>query len=437
MKIKIFVLIACIWQINCSRYAVPTPPAAPEPPVVIQADTVPAPLPSRDTVRKPPVVIAAPDPVVKDSTPLPILTGAAQPELYIDSLRNKRIGLVVNHTSLIGQQHLADYLLQQHIDVVRIFAPEHGFRGTADAGDEIKDGKDTRTGLPILSLYGKKKEPSPADLADIDLLIFDIQDVGARFYTYLSTLHYVMRAAARDSIPLLILDRPNPNGHYVDGPVLDPAFQSFVGMHQVPIVHGMTQGEYARMVNGEGWLGDSLRVQLTVIPCANYTHNIPYALPVPPSPNLPNQRAIYLYPWLCLFEGTVVNVGRGTDQQFQVYGAPLYRAGDYQYTPVSKPGAQQPKNMGEVCYGHSLAGVSPDSLYKKASFDLGYLLRFYKSYPDPAHFFLKNNFFNLLAGNATLQAQLKAGASEATIRASWEPALSQYKAMRQQYLLYE
>ena len=262
-----------------------------------------------------------------------VKVGAARIDKYFDLINNKNIALVVNQTSTIGETHLADTLQQLGITIKTIFAPEHGFRGKADAGEKVVDGIDLKTGIPLLSLYGKNKKPKPAQLAGIDVVIFDIQDVGARFYTYISTMHYVMEACAENGVEVLVLDRPNPNGHYVDGPILDPAYQSFVGMHPIPIVHGMTIAEYARMVNGEGWLKAGIQCDLSTIPCENYNHETVYELPIKPSPNLPNNRSIYLYPSLCFFEGTTISVGRGTNTQFQVYGHSDLAIGDYEFTP--------------------------------------------------------------------------------------------------------
>ncbi len=363
--------------------------------------------------------------------------GAERTENYFSRLRGKNLGLVVNHTSRIGSIHLVDSLLRSGFTVTKIFAPEHGFRGTADAGATISNGLDRETGVPVISLYGQKKEPSAADLADVDLLIFDIQDVGARFYTYIYTMHYAMQAAAKHGVPFLVLDRPNPNGHYVDGPILDTAnFRSFVGMHPTPVVHGMTVGEYARMINGEGWLDGGRRAELTVIPCESYTHDTPYELPVRPSPNLPNMRATYLYPSLCFFEGTTFNVGRGTTTQFQVYGHPSYPTGSYQYTPVSRPGATRPKWKGQTCQGHSLAGLDPAFVRRAGRLDLSYLLEAYRNFPDKAAFFREGNFFNLLAGSDRLRQQIEAGLDEDAIRATWTAGLAAFQAVRAKYLLY-
>ncbi|GAA4428719.1 DUF1343 domain-containing protein [Pontibacter saemangeumensis] len=369
---------------------------------------------------------AGPEPVPQAK---PLQTGAAQLELYLPQLKGKRVGLVVNQTSMIGQTHLVDTLVSRGVDVVTIFAPEHGFRGEADAGAHVKDAKDIRTGLPIISLYGQNKKPSAEQVKGLDILVFDIQDVGTRFYTYISTMHYVMEAAAENNKPVLVLDRPNPNGHYVDGPVLDMKHQSFVGMHPIPIVHGLTVGELAEMINGEKWLKGQRQADLTVVPVANYTHNTAYILPVKPSPNLPNQQAIVLYPSLCLFEGTNVSVGRGTPTPFQVIGSPYYLKKDFSFTPVSTAGATEPPYKGQTCYGMNLTAPS-----KAQPFTLAYLLEMYQNSSEKDKFF--NNFFEKLAGTSRLREQIKAGKSEAEIRASWEPALTAYKTLRKQYLLY-
>ncbi len=364
----------------------------------------------------------------------PIKVGAAQLELYLPQLKDKTIALVVNQTSTIGNQHLVDSLLTHGINIKTIFAPEHGFREMADAGAKITDAKDPKTQLPIVSLYGTKRKPTPADLKDIDLIIFDIQDVGARFYTYISSMHYVMEACAENNVDFMVLDRPNPNGHYVDGPILDTAFRSFVGMHPIPVVHGMTVGEYAKMINGESWLKKGVQCNLEVIPCENYTHQTFYEVPIKPSPNLPNARAIYLYPSLCFFEGTVVNEGRGTNKQFQVYGDPKSTIGDYEYIPVAMPGAQSPKHQNKLCRGFDLSNIPLDSLQAQKQLNLNYLITFYMAYPEPDQFF--NNFFDKLAGNAILRKQIIAGNSEAEIRATWQEGLTNFKKIRAKYLIY-
>lgn len=373
-------------------------------------------------------------------TPSAVLqTGADQTTLYVPTLKGKRVGMVVNQTSVIGKTktHLVDSLLAMGVSVKTIFAPEHGFRGQASAGDKIDNSRDARTGVSIISLYGKNLKPTPAQLDSLDVIVFDIQDVGVRFYTYISTMHYLMEACADAKKPLVILDRPNPNGHYVDGPVLDPAFKSFVGMDRIPIVHGLTVGELARMINGEGWLktanaGPGLVCPLTVIPVKNYTHQTPYELPVAPSPNLPNQQAVLLYPSLCLFEGTVVSVGRGTDKQFQIIGSPDYTTGRFTFTPTDQPGAANPPQEGKLCYGIDLTKIDA----RKQAFTLTYLLDFYQKSTRKDKFVLTTNFIDKLYGSDQLRNQLIAGVPEAGIRKSWEPALGQYKLMRKKYLLY-
>ncbi len=359
----------------------------------------------------------------------PLQTGAAQTGRYLKLLQGKRVALVVNQTSVIGTTHLVDSLLSSGVKITTIFAPEHGFRGDADAGAHVKDAKDTKTGLPIISLYGKNKKPLPDQLRNTDVLVFDIQDVGTRFYTYISTMHYVMEAAAENKKQVLVLDRPNPNGHYIDGPVLEKAQQSFVGMHPIPIVHGLTVGELAHMINGQKWLEGERQCALTVIPVANYMHSTAYALPVKPSPNLPNDQAIALYPSLCLFEGTNVSVGRGTPTPFQVIGSPYYKSKAYAFVPKPVPGAQEPPYKGQTCYGKDLTSPS-----HARPFTLAYVIDFYRNSSNQEKFF--NDFFEKLAGTVTLREQIKAGKTEAEIRASWEPALSNYKKLRKQYLLY-
>lgn len=379
---------------------------------------------------------SAPVPVADHAEGTQILTGADQVDQYVPLLKNARVGLLVNATSMIGDRHLVDVLIGKKIDVKVIFAPEHGFRGDADAGQEISDSKDKATGIPIVSIYGKKKGPDGADLEQVDVVIFDVQDVGARFYTYLSTLKYLMEACAAHNKLLLILDRPNPNGHYIDGPVLEEAYTSFVGILPVPVVHGMTLGELALMMNGEGWLKDKAQCMLKVISCARYNHQKPYILPVKPSPNLPNQLSVLLYPSLCLFEGTNFSVGRGTGKQFQVYGAPDSGTGDYYFTPEPRPGATSPFLQGKKCRGYDLSGLSIEQVRSEARINLAYLLDAYASYKDKPGFFLKNNFINQLIGNNTFQRQVKEGRSEAEIRMSWKPGLDKFKELRKKYLLY-
>ena len=363
-------------------------------------------------------------------------TGAERTAFYLPSLKGKNIGLVVNQTSMIGSVHLVDSLLVLGVNVKKIFAPEHGFRGNADAGEKISDSKDPKTGIQIISIYGSKKAPDKVDFDGIDLLIFDIQDVGTRFYTYISTLHYVMISCADNKIPLMIFDRPNPNGHFVDGPVLDLAYQSFVGMHPIPVVHGMTIGEYAKMIAGEKWMGENKVIDLQVISCLNYKHTDDYNLPVPPSPNLPNMRSIYLYPSICFFEGTQISLGRGTNKQFQVLGAPLLNAGDFYFTPEPKPGAMTPPQLGKRCRGIDLSGLDINQLKGKKSIDLSYLIQMYKDYPDKESFFLPGLFFDKLAGSSALREMIQAGYTEKQIKETWQPGLNAFKKIREKYLLY-
>lgn len=360
--------------------------------------------------------------------------GAGRQELYFPQLKGKRVGLLINHTSLLPEDdystHLLDYLLANDIQVTTIFTPEHGFRGTADAGEKVDSGTDAQTGLPIVSLYGNNKKPSAEQLKNVDVLVFDIQDVGARFYTYISSMHYAMEACAENGKEFIVLDRPNPHGHYIDGPMLDPAFKSFVGMHPIPVVHGLTVGELAQMINEEGWLAGGQKCRLRVVPMENYTHATPYELPVKPSPNLPNQQSILLYPSLCFFEGTPMSVGRGTPFPFQVVGYPDERFGDFTFTPVSTPGAaKNPVHENKTCYGVDLRDApAPDQL------NLTYLIDFYHKYPQKDTFFVK--FFNTLAGTDQLKKQIVAGATEAEIRRSWQPSLQEYAKLREKYLLY-
>ncbi len=365
-----------------------------------------------------------------------IVTGADQTDKYLPLLKGKNVGVVANHTSLIGNAHLVDSLVSAGIRVIKVFSPEHGFRGKADAGEKVDDKIDLVTGLPIISLYGSNKKPNPEQLAGIDLVIFDIQDVGARFYTYISTMTYEMEACAENDIPVIVLDRPNPNGFYVDGPVLKPEYKSFVGLHPVPIVHGMTVGEYAQMVNGEFWLEDSIQCQLTVIPVKNYTHKDFYELPIKPSPNLPNKYAVYLYPSICLFEGTVVSVGRGTDYPFQVIGHPDYLLGSYFFVPRSIPGAAtNPKYQGQHCNGQNLIGYAKEMKNNPAQLNLSWLINYHQELKDKTDFF--TNYFEKLAGTAELRKQIEDGWREEDIRASWQPGLDRFKQIRKKYLIYE
>jgi len=366
-----------------------------------------------------------------------ITPAAERPALYLPLLEGKDVALVVNHTSLVGKQHLLDYLLKQGIHVRKIFAPEHGFRGDADAGAHIGDSRDRKRGIPIISLYGKHKKPAKNDLAGIDLIVFDIQDVGVRCYTYLSTLHYVMEAAAERHIPLVVLDRPNPNGNIVDGPVLKRKYRSFVGLDPVPLLYGMTIGEYARMLNEEGWLKGGVKADLTVIPLAGYTHRSRYTLPVKPSPNLPNERAVMLYPSLVLFEGTVISAGRGTAKPFQLYGTPEYTVKTFSFVPRSRPGAKHPKHEGKRCYGVDLSRIDIARYRSIQRLQLKYLLDAYRHYAGKKHFFPNGGkFFDRLAGTDRLRHQIISGVPETAIRKSWEKDLVQFRKIRRKYLLY-
>lgn len=364
-------------------------------------------------------------------------TGAECMEFYLPELEGKKVALCGNQTSMVGDVHLVDTLLSCHINLVKLFCPEHGFRGQAEAGATIASGKDPLTGIPVVSLYGKNKKPTAEQLQDIDILLFDLQDVGCRFYTYISTLHYVMEAAAENGVKVIVLDRPNPNGFYVDGPVLQPEYKSFVGMHPVPVVYGMTIGEYAQMINGEQWLANGAQCDLTVIPLEGYTHATRYELPVAPSPNLQRPEAIYLYPSLCFFEGANISVGRGTEYPFEMYGAPGLLSGDYRFTPKAIPGvSENPPFKGQECRGYLLVlgrrwRTAPGGIM------LDLLLNAYRDYPDKANFFLKNNFFDKLAGTDQLRKQIIEGKSMEDIRASWQPGLEQFNQIRARYLIYE
>lgn len=355
-------------------------------------------------------------------------------EEYLPGLQGRRVAVVTNQTGRVGKVHLVDTLLARGVQVVKVFAPEHGFRGMADAGERIHDARDARTGLPMISLYGRNKKPSAAQLKDVDLLLFDIQDVGVRFYTYISTLHYVLEAAAEQALPVVVLDRPNPNGFAVDGPVLDTAYRSFVGMDPVPLVHGLTMGEYARMLNGEGWLRGGARCDLRVIACSGYDHAMRYVLPVRPSPNLPNMAAVRLYPSLGLFEGTVVSVGRGTEMPFQCIGYPKNPWGDLRFMPRTMPGAKEPPYKGVLCTGLDLRQDSLALGEDSTALHLRWLLGMHDRCPDGAAFF--NDFFDVLAGGPSLRLAIQAGRTEIQIRQSWQPALDAFKEKRRKYLLY-
>jgi uncharacterized protein YbbC (DUF1343 family) len=399
-----------------------------------------------------------------------ILSGADQMNRYLPLLRGVSVAVFANQTSMVGRSHLVDTLLKRGIDIRKIFSPEHGFRGQADAGEHVVNFRDPSTGIPIISLYGSKLRPSAADLAGVDILLFDIQDVGVRFYTYISSLQEFIEAAIENNRPLIILDRPDPNGFYVDGPVLDTKFRSFVGMQPVPIVYGMTIGEYANMLVGEQWLDSAVDGQLNtlraidesanridslirsmrkqpvhigknafkliVIPCRNYTHKSRYWLPVKPSPNLPDMQSVYLYPSLCFFEGTAISLGRGTDKPFQQFGNPLFPDSLYSFTPRSVEGAKNPPLLGRVCHGYDLSQIDVEKETGNRV-SLKWLLRAYRLYPDKENFFLGSGAsFNRLAGGDLLKQQLQRGVTEENIRKSWEPALDNFKKIRKKYLLY-
>jgi uncharacterized protein YbbC (DUF1343 family) len=366
--------------------------------------------------------------------------GACNINQILEHVLGSKVGIVANQTSTIGNSHIVDTLLQLNQSIIKVFSPEHGFRGVGDAGQRVDDEKDPKTGLPVISLYGKNKKPTDEQLKEIDIMIFDLQDVGTRFYTYISTLHYVMEACAENNIRLLLLDRPNPNAHYVDGPVLDTAkYRSFIGMHPVPVVYGMTIGEYAQMINGEKWLPGGVVCSLSVVKCNNYNHSKKYSLPVSPSPNLPNDRSVELYPSLCFFEGTSLSVGRGTDKQFQVVGHPLLEGAEgaeFSFTPRPGKGASNPVLNGVLCYGFDLS--DGNSIFDfNDRLNIGMLQKVYELFPDKSQFFVKTNFFELLAGTSELRQQIINKVSENDIRAGWEQGLAAFIKIREKYLLYE
>jgi uncharacterized protein YbbC (DUF1343 family) len=366
-----------------------------------------------------------------------IIVGASRTKAYFIHLKNKRVAVVANATSTIGTTHLVDSLLEAGINVVKVFAPEHGFRGNHGAGDKVSDERDAKTGLPLVSLYGKNKKPSAEMLQDVDVIVFDIQDVGARFYTYISTMHYVMEAANEQGKELIILDRPNPNGHYVDGPVWEKKFTSFVGMHPIPMVHGLTVGELAMMIAGEKWIANSEKLKLSVIPVVNYTHADFYSLPIAPSPNLPNMSAIYAYPSLCLFEGTMVSIGRGTDKPFQCFGFPSHKNGVFSFTPQDIAGiVNNPPYEGQLCHGHLVDTFSEYYFQNHGEIYLNWLISMFEESEKKDAFFTEAAFFDKLAGTDKLRKDLLAGKNEDYIRKSWESDLSVYKIMRKKYLLY-
>ena len=377
-----------------------------------------------------------------------IIPGAERMETYLPFLKGKSVAIFANQTSMVKNSHLVDTLIKCGIKVVKIFGPEHGFRGEADAGEQLGDGNDKKTGIPVISLYGKHKKPTPEDLSNVDILVFDIQDVGVRFYTFISSLEYYLEAALENHIPLIILDRPNPNGFYVDGPVLDRRFKSFIGMQPIPVVYGMTVGEYASMLVGEKWLSPEANTsyanpsnnvfQLKVIQCKNYDHNSKYILPIAPSPNLKTMQAIYLYPSTCFFEGTVLSEGRGTEAPFQIFGHPTLPSNLYSFTPKPTAGAKNSKCFFQKCYGWYISGSNEVILKELGNaLQLKYLLDAYQLFPGKDSFFLKNNFFNQLAGSDLLMEQIKQEKNESAIRTSWEPTLGNFKTIRKKYLLYK
>jgi uncharacterized protein YbbC (DUF1343 family) len=361
--------------------------------------------------------------------------GALRTQEYFPLLIGKNVALCVNHTAVIDGMHLLDTLILAGVHVVKVFAPEHGFRGNAEAGKNIPNSVDAKTKVPIVSIYGQNKKPSKEQLRDVDIIMFDIQDVGARFFTYISTLHYIMEAAAENNVKVIVLDRPNPNGYWVDGPVLDTAYQSFVGMHPVPISHGMTVGEYAKMINGESWLAGKKQCDLMIIQILGYTHFLRYQLPIPPSPNLASMAAIYLYPTLCLFEGTSISLGRGTDKPFCIFGHPNFSIGNFYFTPKSIPNvAENPPHMEKECRGFDLTDYSLAILRNSNLIDIDLIIETCQNYPNKSKFF--TTFFDKLAGNKSLREQIIAGKSAEEIRKSWKKDLDAFKQIRKKYLLY-
>jgi len=362
-----------------------------------------------------------------------IKTGAENVSEYLNLINDKSVGIIANNGSIINSGskniHLVDSLILLGINVKKIFSPEHGFRGDQDAGKKIENQVDRKTKIKIISLYGKNRKPKPEDFKNIEILIFDLQDVGVRFYTYISTLHYVMEACAENNVQLIVLDRPNPNSHYIDGPVLEPINKSFVGMHEVPIVYGMTIGEYAKMINGEGWLKNSINCKLKVIPLKNYTHKSNYTIPLRPSPNLPNKKSVELYPSLCLLEPTVISVGRGTEMQFQIYGNPKFPKSEFKFTPKPNFGSKNPKHNGVLCYGEDLRNTK-----KGNKINIKWLIESYNKYPDKKNFFL--NGFDRISGDSSLKEQIIAGWNQIKIRRTWNEKLEKFKIIRKKYLIY-
>lgn len=364
-----------------------------------------------------------------------VRTGAEQTELYLTQLWNKKVGIVANHTALVGSTHLVDMLIDLGIDIRMVFAPEHGFRGEADAGAHIKSYRDEKTGVEVVSIYGSNKKPDPKLIATLDIVLFDIQDVGLRYYTYLSSMHYAMESCAEAGVPFMVLDRPNPNGMYVDGPILEPKHRSFVGMHPIPTVHGMTLGELAQMINGKGWLKGGVKCELTVIPCADYTRQTRYQLPVKPSPNLPNMRSIYLYPSLCFMEGTQVSIGRGTEFPFQLYGHPKMKQGQFSFTPRTTAGATNPPQKDKLCWGVDLRHNPTDEKLIERGVDLSYTVAAYREVGGGKSFFLP--IFKLLTGVDYVQQMIIDGYSAAEIEAMWRDDVEKFKVERKPYLIYD
>lgn len=382
--------------------------------------------------------------VLKENNPdKKLVTGADQTTEYLSYLKGKKIGILINQTSIIGNTPIVDSLVALGVNVVRIFGPEHGFRGTASNGDKVGDSVDPKTGISAISLYGKQKKPTKEQMADLDLMIFDIQDVGARFYTYINTLGHVMEACAENNKEMLILDRPNPNGFLVDGPILEDHLQSGIGMYRIPVSHGLTIAEFAQMINGEGWLPNKMQCKLKIIKVANYNHNAPYVLPVMPSPNLNTQQSVMLYPHICFFEGTIISLGRGTYMPFTVLGAPLLKDKyKFSFKPQSLKGmSETPLHQDMECYGLDLRRYDIETLYRSKKLNLKWLIELYNAYPDKEKFFDRSQSkqmgdINKLAGTENLKNQIIAGISEEEIRKSWEPGLSEYKSMMKKYLLY-
>lgn len=383
------------------------------------------------------IIFSNSDAVNSDFDNTKVFPGAYNIAKYLPLINNKNVALVVNQSSTIDDVHLTDTLLNLDVKLVKIFAPEHGFRGKADAGEHLNNSIDSKTGLPIVSLYGKKKAPDAEDLKGVDVIVFDIQDVGVRFYTYISTMAYIMNAAKDNDIPVIILDRPNPNGHYIDGPVLEEKFKSFVGMFPIPVVYGMTIGELATMINGEGWLNDSKKCDLTVVKCTNYTHLSHYRLPIAPSPNLPDFLSVSLYPSLCFFEGTTVSVGRGTDKPFKQLGHPLLKD-DFDYSFIPKPnlGAKNPKYNGQKCYGIDLSKIKAKNFRAKGKIDLSWLIDFFNKVEGKGKFFLDNNWIDKLAGTDKLRKMILQGKTDEEIHKNWENDLERFNKKRKKYLLY-